>query len=48
MRYIKDYIEGQLGREVELQRDERGRWSIPDELIHNTDINFDRIVHQEK
>ena len=45
MRYIEEKIEKTLGRKVELERDEKGRWKIPQSLIDTAGIDFDGIVH---
>ena len=42
MKNIKDAIEKHLGREVELERDERGRWQIPRSLYETSDFKFDQ------
>ena len=45
MNFIVKHIEKKLGRKVDLERDEEGRWKIPQHLVDSTNIKFDQIVH---
>jgi hypothetical protein len=39
---IAKYIEQKIGHEVHLERDNLGRWAIPEELLKTTNIRFDQ------
>lgn len=36
---IKTAILDQLGYHVELERDEKGRWKLPPEILNNPNLN---------
>lgn len=42
---LKKMIEQALGRELELERDAKGRWSITQEMLQEANMPIDGLVH---
>ncbi len=48
MAKLKKMIEQALGRELELERDAKGRWSITQEMLEEANIPIDGLVHTDE
>ena len=42
---LKQLFERTLGRKLDLRRDDRGRWTIPPELLREANVPYDSLIH---
>eukprot|EP00095_Tigriopus_kingsejongensis_P012638 maker-scaffold1516_size37830-snap-gene-0.10 protein:Tk12638 transcript:maker-scaffold1516_size37830-snap-gene-0.10-mRNA-1 annotation:"galactoside 2-alpha-l-fucosyltransferase 1" len=48
MELIADYIRKQVGHDIELVKDDKGRWKLPPQVANDPNIDTERVIHSEK